>query len=79
LEQHWNGALLDSVDTVIHYARTMTWKGNHAVVECVTTYQTGAKLNKKAMKVVERQLERLPHLDKWFVDIGCPLPASREN
>ena len=32
LEQHWNGALLDSVDAVIHYARTMTWKGNHPVV-----------------------------------------------
>ena len=31
LEQHWNGALLDSVDAVIQYARTMTWKGNHPV------------------------------------------------
>ena len=33
LEQHWNGALLDSVDAVIQYASTMTWKGNHPVVE----------------------------------------------
>ncbi len=32
LEQHWNGALLDSVDAVIRSARTMTWKGNHPVV-----------------------------------------------
>jgi transposase len=73
LEQHWNGALLDSVDAVIQYASTMTWKGNHPVVALVTTtYQTGVKLTKEAMKVVESQLERLPHLDKWFVDIGCP-------
>jgi Rhodopirellula transposase DDE domain len=54
LEQHWNGALLDSVDAVIQYASTMTWKGNHPVVTLVTTtYQTGVKLTKKAMKVVE--------------------------
>ena len=43
LEQHWNGALLDSVDAVIQYASTMTWKGKHPVVELVTTtYQTGS-------------------------------------
>ena len=73
LEQHWNGALLDSVDAVIQYARTMTWKGNHPMVELVTTvYQTGVKLTKKAMQVVETQLERLPHLPKWFVDIRGP-------
>lgn len=70
LEQHWNGALLDSVDAVVQYARTMTWKGQHPVVELVTTtYQTGVKLTKEAMKVVETQLERLPSLKKWFVDI----------
>ena len=80
LEQHWNGALLDTLDAVIHYASTMTWKGNHPVVAVVTTtYQTGVKLTYKAMKVVESQLERLPHLDKWFVDIGCSSPASRDS
>src|SRR5436190_9823137 len=26
LEQHWNGTLLDSLDAVIQYAMTMTWK-----------------------------------------------------
>src|SRR5207244_3804835 len=73
LEQHWNGALLDTLDAVIQYASTMTWKGNHPVVALVTTtYQTGVKLNKEAMQVVETQLQRLPSLDKWFVDIQCP-------
>lgn len=77
LEQHWNGTLLDSVDAVIQYARSMTWKGNHPVVELVTTtYQTGVKLTKAAMKVVESQLERVPHLEKWFVDISYVSPAS---
>jgi len=40
-----------------------------------TTSQTGVTLTKEAMKVVQTQLERVPHLDKWFVDIPCP-PAS---
>jgi transposase len=80
LEQHWHGALLDTVDAVIQYARTMTWKGKHPVVALVTTtYQTGVKLTKKAMKVVETQLQRMPPLDKWFVDIVCPPPASRDS
>jgi len=35
LEQHWNGALLDSLDAVIQYASTMTWKGTHPLVALV--------------------------------------------
>jgi hypothetical protein len=72
--------LLDSVDVVIQYASSMTWKGNHPVVELVTTtYQTGVKLTKEAMNLVATQLERLPPLDKWFVDIVCPSPAIRDS
>jgi transposase len=72
LEGHWNGALLDSVEAVIRYVETMLWHGSHPVVELVTTlYQTGVKLTRKAMKVLETQLQRLPLLDKWFVDIAC--------
>lgn len=70
LEQHWNGSLLDSVEAVIQYAKSMTWKGQHPVVKLVTTtYQTGVKLTKEAMDVVETYLQRLPSLEKWFVDI----------
>lgn len=80
LEQHWNGALLDSLQTVIQYASTMTWKGKHPVVSLVTTtYQTGVKLTKEAMDLVEKQIQRLPDLKKWFVDIDGSLPASRDN
>jgi transposase len=80
LEQHWNGALLDSLDAVIQYASTMTWKGTHPLVALVTTtYQTGVKLTKQAMKVVETQLQRLPHLDKWFVDIAYPSLTIRDS
>jgi hypothetical protein len=32
LELHWNGALLDSIEAVLGYAETMTWKGGHPEV-----------------------------------------------
>ncbi len=80
VEQHWNGALLDALDAVIQYASTMTWKGKHPLVLLVTTtYRTGVTLTKEAMQVLETQLQRLPHLDKWFVDIDWPLPAIRDG
>lgn len=77
LEHHWNGALLDSVDAVIRFAQTMTWKGKHPMVELVTrVYQTGVKLTKEAMHAVETSLQRWPSLEKWFVDIPFSLPAE---
>lgn len=76
LENHWNGALLDSIEAVIGYAGTMTWKGRRPVVELVTTsYASGVKLSKEAMKAVEGQLTRHPILGKWFLDI-TPAAAS---
>jgi hypothetical protein len=79
LERHWNGTLLDSVETLLRFAATMTWKGHHPTVALVTTpYQRGVRLPKAAMAAVEAHLARRPHLEKWFVDIS-PSPArSRE-
>ncbi|GAC1394672.1 MAG: hypothetical protein NVS4B11_26530 [Ktedonobacteraceae bacterium] len=73
--------MLDSVNTVIQYAKTMTWKGKHPVVELVTTtYSTGVKLTKEAMDGVETQLQRLPTLEKWFVDIrNVPFQETRTD
>ena len=74
LENHWNGTLLDSIDTVLAFARTMTWQGRPPIVHLVTaTYETGVKLTKDAMQQVETQLQRLPALGKWFVDIVAPV------
>jgi transposase len=76
LEMHWNSTLLDSIDTLLEYARSMTWKEAHPLVELVTTvYQTGVKLSKSAMEALEVHFERLPRLDKWFVDIKGSSPA----
>jgi transposase len=73
LENHWNGTLLDSIDTVLQFATTMTWKGIHPIVALVTTtYETGITLTKAAMEAVEAKVKRWPHLGKWFMDISPP-------
>ena len=70
LEMHWNGSLLDSIEAVVGFARSMTWKGKHPVVSVVeTTYATGVKLTPEEMKALESQVARLPSLEKWFVEI----------
>ena len=72
LENHWNGSILDEIDTVLNFARTMTWKGQNPVVKLVTEiYKTGVKLTKQAMAEgvagdpprVENQIQRLTCLE----------------
>lgn len=80
LENHWNGSLLDSVEVVVEFAKSMTWKRKHPVVELVTaTYQTGVKLSKEAMEKLEEQIDRMPLLGKWFIDIVPPAMAYRDT
>jgi hypothetical protein len=68
LENYWNGSLLDSLKTVFHFAQNMTYNGVHPVVQIIEkTYHTGVKLTKKMMDELEKRLERLPGLEKWFV------------
>src|SRR3954464_9007327 len=70
LEMHWNGSLLDSIEAVLCYARSMTWKGKHPVVSVVkTTYATGVKLTPEEMAALEAEVIRTPSLEKWFVKI----------
>lgn len=70
LEQHWNGSLLDSIDAVLNFAKTLTFKGKSPSVTLVEKkYFTGVKLTQKAMAEVEKQIHRLPNLKKWFVEI----------
>jgi Rhodopirellula transposase DDE domain len=70
LENHWNGSLLDTVDAVLKFTASMTWRGVAPVVELVTTtYKTGVRLSQEAMDVIEAQIARLPGLEKWFIDI----------
>lgn len=58
------------MDTVLRFAETLTFKGMHPVVTLVEKgYKTGVRLTQKAMAEVEQQIQRLPSLPKWFVEI----------
>ena len=70
LEMHWNGSLLDSIEAVVGFARSMTWKGKHPVVSVVeTVYATGVKLKPSEMKALESEVVRPAGLGKWFVTV----------
>ncbi len=76
LEQHWNGTLLDCIDTVLKFAQTMSWKQASPIITLVEKiYETGKKLNQKAMALLEKRFERESGLEKWFVTIH-PVPTK---
>jgi hypothetical protein len=70
LEGYWRGEILDSEEAILAYARKMTYNGIHPRVHRVTgVYPLKVKRTKEQMKEVEAQIDRLPGLEKWFVDI----------
>ena len=70
LENHWNGALLTSMETTLAWARSMTWRGIHPIVRFLGgVYQTGVRLAKAAFRPIAARLERSETLPKWSVVI----------
>jgi hypothetical protein len=68
LEQHWNGAKLQTVDTMLAWAKSMTWKGLHPIVLLnQKVYEKKVSLTKIEMRSVEKRLERNPLLPKWDI------------
>lgn len=74
LELKWNGTQLTDAETMLEWAKQMTWKGLHPVVELSrNVYQKGIALGKAAMQAVEARLKRDPKLPKYDILIN---PAS---
>lgn len=70
LENHWNGTLLASIDTALHWARTMTWRGVRPLVHLLDgIYETGVRLTTSAFRPIATRLLRSPTLPKWSVVI----------
>lgn len=70
LEAHWNGTLLETVVTVLHWARTMTWKTVRPIVQLLDkVYANGVRVAKKAFRKIEERLERHASLPKYGVRI----------
>jgi transposase len=76
VEKRWNGSLLDTVETILNFAKNLIWKGvsPHLVKLVTKPYTTGMRLTQKAMALLEQRFVRLPGLEKWFVRIS-PLAA----
>lgn len=68
LEQHWNGAKLRTVETMLAWAQSMTWKGLHPIVLMnQKVYEKKISLTPVEMRPVEKRLERNPLLPKWDI------------
>ena len=68
LEWHWNGTKLVDVETMLEWAKTMTWKGIHPIVALSRqVYHKGVPLSKRAMRAVENRLTRHPELPNWDI------------
>src|SRR3989449_8150437 len=75
LELKWNGAKLIDVETMLGWAKQMTWKGLHPVVELSRkVYDKGISLGKAAMQAVEARLKRDPALAQYDILIDPPSP-----
>ena len=72
LEQHWNGDILDTKETVLQFAENFVWAEKPATVKYwEQVYKTGKKISKKAMKMLEMVMDRLNEIiGKWFVTIN---------
>jgi len=70
LENHWSGTLLNTIETSLQWAKTMTWKGLHPVVNLVeATYEKGVRIAKKAFKTFADRVVRNVLLPKYFMTI----------
>jgi hypothetical protein len=74
LEKHWNGALLDTLETVLNFAESFWYHQLQPFVQLFSKiYETGKALTPKKMEILEQRFERLEGLEKWFVRIPFSL------
>ena len=74
LALHGHGTKLVEVETMVAWAKRMTWKGIRPIVALSRkAYQKGVALSKRAMQAVEARLARHSELPKWDILIH---PAS---
>ena len=70
LENHWNGALLNTVAAALGWAKTMTWRGIAPIVHFLDgVYATGVTLTPRLFRPIAARLERSRTLPKWSLVI----------
>ena len=77
LENHWRGEIIDTPPKALGLARSMTYRGIKPTVGKISkAYRTGVSVARKAMCEIEKQLERKPGLESWFIKIIPQPPAG---
>lgn len=70
LENHWNGALLRTVQAALAWAQTMTWRGVAPLVHLLDHhYETGVRLTPRLFRPIAARLKRSLTLPKWSLVI----------
>jgi transposase len=70
LENHWSATLLNTIETTLEWAKTMTWKGISPVIKLVkTAYQKGVRMTKKAFNALANRIDRDASLPKYYLSI----------
>ena len=80
LEMHWNGSLLDSVEAVLGFAGSMTWKGQAPGGERGgDDLRQGGEAEAGGDEGVGVRGHPLADLEKWFVEIPRSEARPRER
>ena len=70
LENHWNGALLDSIPDTLEWAKTMRWCGVRPKVHLLERdYPTGVRIAPRLFLPIAARLHRSALLPKWSLVI----------
>ena len=70
LETHWGGTLLNTLETTLEWAESMTWKGLHPVVKLLeTVYQKSVIIGKKAFNAIADRIDRDVSLPIYYMSI----------
>jgi Rhodopirellula transposase DDE domain len=70
LENYWNGAILDSVETALQWTSNMVWKGIAPIVSLIDgTYEKGIKVLPEVLSRYQPFWQRSATLPRWDITI----------
>lgn len=71
LENYWNGAILDTVETALEWAKQMTWRGVSPLVSLVkTVYEKGIKVTATELEAFRPFWQGSESLPKWDITVN---------
>jgi len=70
LENHWSTTLLNTIETTLEWAKTMTWKGISPLIKLIkTAYQKCVRMTKTEFNALANRIDWDKFLPKYHVSI----------